>query len=878
MILTINSQRKLHIQTNKKINNIILFEKKINFSVIQTGYMTEELSFHELLNIDKINLIFSDSSILKVDLKLNISEAEFSASEINIKKNVVNKLWNFLDIDNYDTLLYIYNYYFKPKSNYRYYADNYNKIPLQTGTVLIESLNCNDISGSMLKLAESFSNNGFKVSVVYNNTSRSKILQKLTYYNIDAELLYRYSKEYYTTILSSEYLLTDSTFSRFMICNPKQTYINTWHGTPFKTMGKKIDNYFALGDNIQRNIHNSTIFLQNCNYGKDVMEKSFSASNIIVQGSPRIDYYFEKNRNEQIRKELNIPHNTNVLVFVPTWRGTSFSTQEFDIQNINIINWLEQISDKYLVFYKPHQIISHNVATDFPNINIIPEKYDVNDFLNIADVMVTDYSSILFDHAISNKKILLYTPDFNEYQQTRGFNFDINILPFERFNTEKELISFLNVYNPQRDNIDYTDFNKIYNPHESGVSTEKLMSFITSRKSIVTSNRKSILLYGGSFQTNGITSAFKGLIANLENISDIDIYIFIKSSTRKNIQESDYLNTLNDNIKIINSPNGIIMSQKELLLWKRLLSKKKIKNHEFKLIDKMFFRETQRLFGNLKFDYAINFSGYDIDVTGLLANLDTRFIIFIHSDMEREWQLKRNHHKQALLYYYKKAYKVVAIDSILKTSIQKNYYNGSNIDVCRNSIDIKSIQLRSLEQFEYNNNDKEILEDKNCIKFINIGRFSPEKGQERLLEAYNRIKMKFPKKKFHLFLIGTEGTTYHNIVNLSQSIGNISIYTNINPFPILKDTDLFILSSFYEGLPMTFFEALSLNIPILSCDIPSTTNFLNKGYGDICDNSVDGIEAGIERFLTEKKKDYYSIDKYNEEAFKDFMKLIEGEV
>lgn len=99
-----------------------------------------------------------------------------------------------------------------------------------------------------------------------------------------------------------------------------------------------------------------------------------------------------------------------------------------------------------------------------------------------------------------------------------------------------------------------------------------------------------------------------------------------------------------------------------------------------------------------------------------------------------------------------------------------------------------------------------------------------------------------------------------------------------NPYPILSKCDTFVLSSYYEGLPMTIMEALILSKKVISTSIPGPKEFLEEGYGYLVDNSEDGILNGMnddkDNKLTNLKK--FDAEEFNEKALKEFEELLKN--
>lgn len=739
--------------------------------------------------------------------------------------------------------------------------------------MLVESLNRNDLSSVMIPIIREFNAMGKNVSVVVERNSAARISKKLLKYQLNASLVEHNSKEYYKKLLSAKYLINDSTFFRSFLRREGQIYINPWHGTPLKKMGYDIPNWYDTSNNVQRNMYQSSLFLQSCDYGKMVMEKAYFHDQIEVMGNPKMDILFDTSRRQTIRDELAISDSTHVILFAPTWRGTEFLSEDVEMDNALITKWLEKFEmDDTIIYFKSHQSISKHIRTDYNNVHAFPEEYDLNDFLNIVDCLVTDYSSIMFDFAVKNKPIVLYTPDLHKYVAERGVYMALSELPFQSVRTEFELLYELSL---KKRVADYTEFNKEYNPLEFGQSTKRLFARIEQldgawhKKKLA---KKSVLMYPGGLVVNGITTAFYGLLEQLKRYRTVDFYIYLPVGSRLEADVNEFLG-LSDNIKIIASPNGIIRSRKEWQVHRKLIENKKLTGSEKRILQRDVDREKRRLFGDITFDYHINFSGYERYLNILFAS-GKNSSLFVHNDMEAEHILKRNINGHAMKYAYDLADHIVPISEELVELTNEKFYKSDKYMLCRNCFSTTRVN-RMLEEveFEFNDDyDEQVLNDKSIIKFTNIGRFSPEKSQVRLIEAFDRIKVNNPN--IHLFLIGTPASDYEKILELTRYRKDISVYININPFVILQKSNLFVLSSRYEGLPMTFFEALALNVPILSTDMPSPTRFLNQGFGAICENSVDGLESGLNEFLKNGIQTTKVLDDYNEEVFEDFVKLI----
>jgi glycosyltransferase involved in cell wall biosynthesis len=136
-----------------------------------------------------------------------------------------------------------------------------------------------------------------------------------------------------------------------------------------------------------------------------------------------------------------------------------------------------------------------------------------------------------------------------------------------------------------------------------------------------------------------------------------------------------------------------------------------------------------------------------------------------------------------------------------------------------------------------NKKSKKIFTNKKQLKILNIGRLTEQKDQITLLKSLNQIKETI---KFEAVIIG-RGKLYKELSeyilknNLSQFVKIIDFVDN--PFPLLKQAELFILSSKYEGLPNVLLEALTLKKFIISSKCPTgPQEILLNGKGGLLFN------------------------------------------
>lgn len=769
----------------------------------------------------------------------------------------------------------------RKKTGYEHYIENLGKKEVIKNTFLLEGFNGNKLSGSLVYIAKELGENPQnKVFISNKNIEKTKKLCER--YNIKATYLKTSSKKYYTYLLAAEYIVIDTTTPRFYIKQNGQKLINSWHGTPLKAMGKKmIDNPLDLA-NTQRNFNITNQIIVSNEYTakvlyEDYMMNIFNKNNIFLDASPRNSEFFEKEKINETKKIK--------IVWMPTWRGVGNKNNAI-VKNINLFEemneFAKKLDDSYDFYASSHQLIAEHIMFGNYKMKEIPSGIDIYEFLNTADILITDYSSIMFDFAVKNKKIILDIHDLEEYQTDRGFDMDIEDLPFIKTRNSKELLNAIE----DDSKIDYTIINEKFNKYDSLNGTKEFVNnFLSERNQPFEKEqapkKEDVLIYPGTLLTNGITTSFLNLLSNL-NTAKYNYVIFLPLYAVKMKNIENIKKTIAFNFDYIAAPAGLIKKKSERIAYHKFIKKMSLTAKDNKLLDQMFSREQKRLFGDKKFNHVIHFTGYDAYIAKLFLNMDAKKHIFVHNDMSNELKLRNNFNEQIILEYYEACSSINVVNGEVKSKLMETYFHEkllNKVNVVHNTINFENILEKSKEAVDSENLKLiEILNDSQCKKFINIARFSPEKGLTRLLNAFNQICDNNPKQKFVLFFIGGHGShtnVLDGLIKNSKYKENIFMFTNINPLPILKKSDLFVLSSFYEGLPMVFFESLVLGIPILSTDIPGPSEFLKQGYGNLCENSTEGLIAGMQSFidgnLDVKIK---SLVEFNNQAVQEFEKIL----
>lgn len=257
------------------------------------------------------------------------------------------------------------------------------------------------------------------------------------------------------------------------------------------------------------------------------------------------------------------------------------------------------------------------------------------------------------------------------------------------------------------------------------------------------------------------------------------------------------------------------------------------------------------------------------------ANRIKRKIHTIHSvaDKDCKWYVKI-----ANKFFYRFGnMKFVALNEKVKESIAIEYnINSSNIHTVSNGIDLEKCIPKA--SYELNGN----------FKIVHVGRFSKEKNHERLISSFEIFKSKVANSELHLVGNGELIDCIKSIVSNKKLTGSVFFHGLVdNVYPILHDSDAFILTSDYEGAPMSLLEAMGTGLPIISTNV--------GGISDILTNDVNGILTSVdEKDIAESVYRIYIDDEFRttigkaalkeskeyslEKMCKDYIKIYNGSV
>ncbi|OKK23984.1 hypothetical protein AMK09_08075 [Streptomyces sp. CB02488] len=280
-------------------------------------------------------------------------------------------------------------------------------------------------------------------------------------------------------LATSDTVLMDDYFGLLgnLTISPETKIIQLWHaGSGFKAVG--YSRFGKYGSPKLSNAHRKyTYVITGSKHLVPVYAEAFGVeeSAVVPTGLPRIDTFLNEEHSQKVTDDFFAAYpqfrGKKIVLFAPTFRGKSISDAHYDYDRIDFEKLHEVCGDKYVVLFRMHHFISEAPP--------IPEEYsdrlvdfasfpDTNDLLHVTDVLVTDYSSVIYEYTLLDKPILFYAYDKDTYSVIRGFHRDYDsVAPGTICVTFDDLLKALQdedfdlskVEEFRRENFDYVDTN-----------------------------------------------------------------------------------------------------------------------------------------------------------------------------------------------------------------------------------------------------------------------------------------------------------------------------------------------------------------------------------------------------------------------------------
>lgn len=774
------------------------------------------------------------------------------------------------------------------------YTEYYESLPIEKNTILYESfhgvsMSCNPYA-LFLHVLQRNEFKGWKHIWVID--SYDKIPQSYRTYK-DVFFVCRNSDVYMRYLATAEVLINNSTFPTYFIRKEYQKYLNTWHGTPWKTLGKDIKNNFMEYKNTQRNfLHATHLISPNPHTTWVLTERNdidgIYSGKLAETGYPRIDLTLNATELDKkvLRELLGIGREEKVVLYAPTWRGT-LGTPDVEVDKLLAeIEELKSLNCHFL--FRGHYFVEAGIYEAELGGIVVADNINTNELLSIVDVLITDYSSISFDFMATGKPIVYYLDDYEEYSKQRGLYFDHEEMPGEKSFTLHELKEkVIGALSQDGGGLCHKDRKCKFTTYDDGQSSQRVIDWLLRDKALKSelsfeSSKIPILIFAGDFLPNGITTSFVNLASNIDNERfDISL-VFDPRAVSDKAERLEQFSRLPATIKNIPRTGRMNRTVEENWVVEKFNQQQDLQNEAmWETYCRAYEREFVRIFGFSKFDALIDFTGYGRFWPSVLGCAPSCFnnkkSIYQHNDKHGEWKVRFPNLK-GVFSLYKKFDQFVSVSRQTRNLNEKNLVKSFQLEsekfvFCDNLQNPSEVELRAEGFISFE--DSQLFKGSGTV-FITLGRLSPEKDHEKLICAFSKLREKNPESK--LIVLG-EGVLENKLLRMIKEKGQQdNIYLlgqRFNPFPLLKRADCFVLSSNHEGQPMVLFEAMILNKPIIATDIVGSRSAIEGRSGHLVENSEEGLVQGMQEFINgELIFEEFALDDYQLQAIDMFYEKV----
>lgn len=309
----------------------------------------------------------------------------------------------------------------RSKYGQRQLQQTFNEPVAMEDHVLIESFGGTQCTDSPMALAESFSRSASDATIHCSVVDFSVPVPNFVRPLIQGTALW------FETVRTAHLLINNNIFPFYFKKGSQQSYLQTWHGTPIKTIGTDAPKVYISASyrrGLLREAGSWTGLVAQNTYAGEIFQDCFEYQGPVINvGYPRNDMLVASDvHRADLRRTLSLHEEQLVVLVAPTWRddtyhaGTGKGHGDLDLEFL-----MANSPENYKFLIRSHQNessmstpLKHHKAMDVTN------HPSLNELIIASDCLITDYSSLVFDYLNTGKPILTYLPSDSNYDDVRG--------------------------------------------------------------------------------------------------------------------------------------------------------------------------------------------------------------------------------------------------------------------------------------------------------------------------------------------------------------------------------------------------------------------------------------------------------------------------
>jgi CDP-glycerol glycerophosphotransferase len=307
-------------------------------------------------------------------------------------------------------------------------------LPVRKGTVVFESHLGKQYSDSPRAVYEEMRRRDLPFHAIWSYAG-----ERPTGFPEDAELVRRWSWPYLRALAQAEFWIDNQGFPLKLSKRPETTYIQTWHGSALKRMGFDEPRYRVMPEPEQRAyqeaIDRFDYFVVRGRHDERTLAPAYriSEDRLLRTGYPRNDALVRAKdagtpdpAARELAERLGIRPDRPVVLYAPTFREHNGKVSTFEFP-FDVDEFADHFGDRLTLLVRTHYLnhvtLPPSVAGRVVDVSGEP---DITPVLLLADALITDYSSVMFDYALLQRPMVFFTYDWEEYaDNSRGTYFDL---------------------------------------------------------------------------------------------------------------------------------------------------------------------------------------------------------------------------------------------------------------------------------------------------------------------------------------------------------------------------------------------------------------------------------------------------------------------
>lgn len=298
----------------------------------------------------------------------------------------------------------------------------------------------------------------------------------------------------YYNFATAKYIILDDYYMQLYGLTFKKNVevVQVWHACgAFKKFGfSSIGKADGNTEEFERRAHShyTKVITSSKNINKYYAEAfNIDESKVIALGVPRTDILLDKDYKDYIRHKLENDNPSikgkKIITYAPTFRGGPKERQNFKLE-LDPVKILENIGEDYIIILKLHPSVKNgiedviSIPSNLKNkiINLNSET-DINDLIMVSDILISDYSSVIFEGAFLNKKMILFAYDKDEYLKERDFYYEYDsFVPGPIAYTNDDIIKLINENKFDLEKVN--KFKEEFFDYTDGKSSERFVEYI----------------------------------------------------------------------------------------------------------------------------------------------------------------------------------------------------------------------------------------------------------------------------------------------------------------------------------------------------------------------------------------------------------------